>query len=261
MLKKTILVSALSLITACSSVPAGHVGVIVNTYGEDKGISEKTVGVGRYYLGFFKDMYLFPTFLQNYTWSGNESFSMQTKEGLTIKSDMGITYYIKPDNVVRVFQKYRLGVEEITNTFLHNMVRDAVNQVASTMTIEELYSLKKEEFITKVSEIVKPLANETGINVDKIYLIGSFVLPDTVIKSINSKIEATQHAMRVENEVATTKAEAQKRFIQANAEAQANIVISKSLTPEYLKYQALQKWDGVLPKVASEAIPFINFKE
>ena len=268
-------------LTACNRVPAGYRGVIVNLYGSDKGVSEQTVGVGRYYLGWNKELYLFPTFLQNYSWTDKESITMQTAEGLSITTNAGITYQIAPDNVVKVFTKYRLGIKEITNTFLHNMVRDAMNEVASTMTVDQIYGAKKEEFITKVSLKVKNDAAKTGIEVDKIYLIGSFELPNSVMNSINSKIEASQNAVKVENEIATSRAEAQKTIVDAkaaaereiiraeanarqitlNAEAQAkaNKILAESVTPEFVQYQAIIKWDGRLPKTnATGALPFIN---
>jgi len=259
-------------ISACSKVPAGHKGVIVNLYGSDKGVSEETVGVGRYYLGWNKELYLFPTFLQNYTWVESESITMQTSEGLSIKADVGITYEIKPENVSKVFQKYRSGIDEITHTYLHNMVRDAMNSVSSTMSVEDIYGLKKEQFIKNVNEIVKVEALSAGISVDKIYLIGSFILPSTVIDSINTKIQATQNAIKVENEIATSRAEAQKRIvesesfakktlIEAEAKAKANEMISKSLSKELIQYNFVQRWDGQLPKVSgSQAIPLLNIK-
>lgn len=257
-------------LTACNRVPAGYRGVIVNLYGSDKGVSEQTVGVGRYYLGWNKELYLFPTFLQNYSWKGSEAITMQTAEGLSITTNAGITYQIAPDNVVKVFTKYRLGIEEITNTFLHNMVRDAMNEVASTMTVDQIYGAKKEEFITKVSQKVKTDAEKTGIEVDKIYLIGSFELPKSVMNSINSKIEASQNAVKVENEIATSRAEAQKTIVEAQARAQqilinaesqakANQILAASLTPEFVQYQAILHWDGKLPQTnATGVLPFIN---
>jgi len=268
--KKQLLVAALfasASLAGCSKVPAGYQGVIVNLYGSSKGVDAEPVGVGRYWVGWNQELYTFPTFLQNYTWikpdgSGqDESITMQTSEGLSINTDAGITYNIKPENVVKVFQKYRLGIDEITNTFLRNMVRDAMNNVSSTMTVEQLYGANKEQFIGKVNDIVKQAAAQDGIDVDKIYLIGSFRLPETVIDSINSKIQASQNAMKVENEVATAKAEAQKTIIQAQAQAQANDIISKSLTPEFIQYQGLQKWNGVLPQVTSGATPFVRLPD
>lgn len=272
-----------TLITGCSrvSVPAGYRGVKVNLYGADKGVSEEPVGVGRYWLDWNTEIYLFPTFLQNFSWKDKQAIGMQTSEGLSITTSAGITYKIAPENVVKVFQKYRLGIDEITNTFLHNQVRDAMNEVASTMTVEEIYGAGKERFISKVNMIVKDEALANGIDVDKIYLIGSFHLPENVVASINAKIQASQNAMRVENEVATARAEAQKTIVdakaaaernvieaQANAQkitlnatsqAKANRILAESLTPEFVEYQAVLAWDGKLPTMMSDnTVPFIS---
>lgn len=272
-LSKSIIVlaalSATMALTSCSKVPAGYRGVIVNLYGSDKGVAEQSVGVGRYYLGWNSELYLFPTFLQNYSWKDEQAITMQTSEGLSIRTDVGITYSIQPDNVVKVFTKYRLGIDEITNTFLHNMVRDAMNEVASTMTVEQIYGAQKEVFIQKVNEIVKKEANANGIDVDKIYLVGSFVLPESVVGSINSKIQASQNAIKVENEVATSRAEAQKTIVEAEAkgkqilinaesQAKANKILAESLTKEFVQYQAILRWDGKLPQITSGATPFVN---
>lgn len=258
-----------SILVGCGQVPAGYRGVIVNLYGSDKGVAEQSVGVGRYFLGWNSELYLFPTFLQNYSWKDEQAITMQTSEGLSIRTDAGITYCIQPDNVVKVFSKYRLGIEEITNTFLHNMVRDAMNEVASTMTVEQIYGAQKEVFISKVNDVVKAEAYANGIEVEKIYLVGSFELPQTVINSINSKIQASQNAMKVENEVATARAEAQKTIVEAQAngqqtlikaesQAKANKILSESLTKEFVQYQAILRWNGELPRMTSSSVPFIN---
>jgi regulator of protease activity HflC (stomatin/prohibitin superfamily) len=152
------------------------------------------------------------------------------------------------------------------------MVRDAMNEVASTMTVEQIYGAQKEVFIQKVNSIVKKEAFENGIEVDKIYLVGSFELPDTVINSINSKIQASQNAMKVENEVATARAEAQKTIVEAEAkgkqilinaesQAKANKILADSLTKEFVSYQAILKWNGQLPTMTSGAIPFVNLSD
>lgn len=269
-MKKIILASLIPLIISCSKVPAGYRGVKVDLYGSEKGINELSLGVGRYFIGWNSELYLFPTFLQNYTWKKEQAITMQTSEGLSIKTDAGITYSIHPENVVKVFQKYRLGIDEITDTFLHNMVRDAMNEVASTLSVEQIYGSQKENFISKVNVIVKKEAFKNGIDVDKIYLVGSFELPDTVIESINVKIQAAQNAIKVENEVATAKAEALKTIVNAEArgkqilinaesQAKANKILSESLTPSFIQYQSILKWNGELPSmIGNSAIPFIN---
>lgn len=249
-MRKLLAMSAISLacLTGCEYVPAGHKGVIVNLYGETKGVSDETVGVGRYFTWPNKQLFIFPTYIQNYTWKGGDRIQMQTKEGLVIYADVGISYDILPENVSKVFQKYRAGVDEITRVYLHNMVRDAMNEAASELSVEALVGSQKEYFITKVNELVKKDAAESGIDVLKIYLVGSLDLPQTVIESINSKIQATQNAMRVENEVASARAEAQKTIISAKAQADANKMIAESISRELVMYQAIQKWDGKVPR-------------
>jgi regulator of protease activity HflC (stomatin/prohibitin superfamily) len=277
----TAVIGGITAYSISARVPAGYRGVIVNLYGSTKGVSEQSVGVGRYLLGWNREMYLFPTFLQNRSWAKSQAITMQTSEGLTITTDAGITYQIDPDNIVKVFSKYRLGISEITDTFLHNMVRDAMNEVASTMTVDEIYGLKKEQFIRSVNEIVIKLAGENGITVTKIYLIGSFILPQMVKDSIDVKIQASQNAIKVQNEIATSRAEAQKTVVQAEAQskktvieaearaqqimiraesqAKANKILAASLTPEFVQYQAILRWDGRLPTTsAGNAVPFIN---
>ena len=270
MVRGAALLSLTGMLAACDSVPAGYRGVIVSKYGSDKGVAEQSVGVGYYWLGWNRDLYKFPTFLQNYSWKNEQAITMQTREGLSIRTDAGITYSIQPDNVVKVFLKYRLGIEEITNTFLHNMVRDAMNEVSSTMTVEQIYGEQKGRLIDSVNRIVKSEAINNGILVDKVYLVGSFILPDSVIESINSKIQASQNAQKVENEVATSKAEAQKTIVVAEAngkqvlinaesQAKANKILAESLTPEFVSYQAILRWDGKLPTMTgTQALPFIN---
>lgn len=261
-LSKYLTVGSIALLTACTKVPAGYQGVIVNLYGSNKGVSEQSVGVGRYWLGMNKELFVFPTFMQNHTYSQGDSITMQTSEGLTVSTDVGITYTIPAENVTKVFQKYRQGIDEITNVYLRNMIRDSMNQVASTMTVEDLYGPKKEVFIAMVNKQVKSEAKPIGIDVDKVYLVGTFNLPSTVVASINSKIQASQNAMKVENEIATAQAEAQKTIIEAQAKAKANSIINSSLSPEYLQYQMLQKWDGKLPMVSSQGnIPMVKLPE
>ena len=72
-----------------------------------------------------------------------------------------------------------------------------------------------------------------------------------------------------EQAIVVAEAEAKKKVIAADAEAtsiktkaeaqaEANKTISESLSNELIKYQTIDKWDGVLPKVASDANPLIS---
>ncbi len=266
--------------SGCSKVPAGHVGVKVYLFGGDKGVETQELPPGKYWIGINEELYLFPTFTQNYTWTKepidgdntDESISFQTVEGLTVNSDVGISYSVDATKVSILFQKYRKGIDEITDTYLRNMVRDALVTAASTRPIETVYGAGKAELIAEVETRVRAQVEQFGIKLERLYWAGNFRLPQPVTDSINAKIQATQMAQQRENEVAQAKAEANKAIetargeaesmrLRAEAEAAAITIRGKALSenPKVVELEAINKWNGVLPVVSGGGtVPMIN---
>lgn len=267
---------AIASLSSCTKVPAGNVGVKFDLYGGDKGVTGEVVGPGKYWLGWNEEMYLFPTFTQNTVWTKDsapgsetdESITFQDKEGTQINADVGISYAIKADKADTVFQKYRKGVDEITDTYVRNMVRDAINSETSTMDVADVYGPGKEKLMSNVTERVRLQVTDIGIIVEKIYWIGAMRLPPTITTAINSKIEATQKAQQTQNEVERTRAEAEKRLIESRSQAEANRVLNASITSDLIRLKelevqqtAIEKWNGQLPTtVAGTTMPFISVK-
>ncbi len=168
MIIKKICTICLIFLTGCASVPPGNVGVIVNPLGEEKGVENKQLDVGMHFFAPWKSVYLFPIFEQNVTWVAREeddyAFSFQTCEGMAVGADIGITFHLNPNYIPMIFQKYRTGISEITNTFVKNYVRDAINRAASKMQIEDLYGIGKEKFFNDVEMSVKSDLSPIGID-------------------------------------------------------------------------------------------------
>lgn len=273
----------LILLVGCSRVPAGHVGVKVYLLGGEKGVDHEVLGTGRYHIGINEELYLFPTFKQNYVWTkdksegspNDESITFQTLEGMTVGADVGITYLLANDQISNIFEKYRRGVEEITDTFLRNEVRNTFNMIASRYPVESVYGKGKSELLKEVNVLVKKNMLDQGIIVEQIYLIGEFRLPANVVEALNKKIQATQKAMQAEFELRETEAEAKKvvakargqaesKIIQAEAEAKANQAKLSTITNALIAYEkvqnekaAINKWNGQLPTHTS-GIPLIE---
>lgn len=265
-------------ISACSKVPAGYVGIKFNKFGSDKGVALQEKQPGWYWTGVSWDMYTFPTFMQNYTWTknselGDESMSFQTVEGLSVNADVGITYQLDRSKISTLFQTYRRGVDEITDTFLRNMVRDELNKQASGLPIESVYGKGKSQLIESVEADVRKQVKPIGIVVDRIYWIGDLRLPPNVVTSINAKIQATQMSEQRRNEVAQAQAEADKARAEAAGQADAKLTLAKAdaeairirgdalrNNPGLAALNAVDKWDGHLPQymLGSGAVPFIS---
>lgn len=248
----------------------GYVGVKVNLFGDTKGIDTKEMTVGMHLVPPWKSVYRFPIFEQNHMWEGKNSFQFQTKDGMAVMAEVGITYRIRPDAVHDIFARYRRGVEEITDTFLRNYCRDAINKAASRYTVAQLYGSEKEHFFADIEQYVHNTLKEIGIEVSRIYLIDRFHFPPSVIEALNKKIEAMQRAEQRENELREAEAEARKQvaaskgrsesylveatakadavLIEAKSRAEANKLISDSITEYLLVDKAIQQWDGQLPR-------------
>ena len=251
-------------------ISPGYVGVVIDMLGDTKGVETKELHVGMHWIAPWKSVYQFPIFEQNNTWEGNDAFNFQTSEGMAVSAEVGITYHLRPESIPIIFQRYRRGMSEITDVFIRNYIRDAINKSASKTKIEDMYS-GKESFFEDVESHVRSDLSPLGIELSRIYLIGRFHFPQNVITALNSKIEANQRAQQRENELREAEAEAKKQIakaegqarcaiLQAESESKANLLLSQSVTQELIQWQAVQKWDGKLPTVTSGATPFIQVK-
>jgi regulator of protease activity HflC (stomatin/prohibitin superfamily) len=281
--KRWLVLLSLLTLTACSKVPAGHVGIKFYLLGGAKGADTEELGAGRYWIGWNEELFLFPTFTQNHTWTRepidgdttDESITFQTDQGLSVNADVGISYTVDPTKVTMLFQKYRKGIDEITDVYLRNMVRDALVTSASTRQIETVYGAGKAELLADVERRVRDQVEPLGIKVERLYWAGDFRLPATVTAAIDAKIKATQFAQQRANEVAAAKAEADKAveeargvaestLLKAKAEAEAIRVKGEALreNPRLVELSAIEKWDGKLPQlVGSGAVPFVTLPQ
>lgn len=253
-------------------ISPGYVGVVVDLIGDEKGVESKELRVGMHWISPWKSVYQFPIFEQNETWEGDrEGFNFQTSEGMAVSADVGITYHLRSESIPLIFQRYRRGMDEITNVFIRNFIRDAINKSASRTSIEDLYS-GKESFFEEIEKHVRSDLSPIGIELSRIYLIGRFHFPSNVILALNSKIEANQRAQQRENELREAEAEAKKQIAKADgqakclllkseSEAKANKLLAESVTPTLIQWQAVQIWDGKLPHVTGGAIPFIDINK
>lgn len=254
------------------TIQAGYVGVRVNLYA-DRGVNNEVVGTGRYIVGINEKLYAFPTF--NQLRSYDEPFSFQTSDAMDVYARVGVEYNIDPAKASLIFETYRKGIDEITDVNLRQYISDALIKNASTMDINELTQGGKTTLLDSVTKELRSKLNPVGIRIIKLSWTGDLTYPKQVKDSINAKIEATQRALLRENEVAQSKAEAEKlrvaaqgeadaRLMRAKAEAEAIAIKAKALrdNPDVLKLNAIEKWDGKLPiySAGGAPTPFLPIK-
>jgi regulator of protease activity HflC (stomatin/prohibitin superfamily) len=259
------------ILAGCGQVSPGHVGIKVNQYGSNAGVSDQPLSVGTYFTPFGTTIYEYPVFTNTYTYSrsstegsaNNEEFNFQDKNGLGLTADIAVSYSVSPQLAPKLFQKYRTDAPGIIGGPLRNAIRNALVNRAAAMGVEEIYGPRKQELLNSVQIDVASFFNPYGLNVEKLFWAGNVRVPDVVLTQINNKIANEQHALAAQAQVATVQAEAQQRIAQAEGEAKAIQVQGDTLrsNPEVLRLRAIEKWDGKLPQVTSGAMPFIQIEK
>lgn len=284
-MKKIILALAVLLsVSACSRVEVGNVGVKVDKYGDDRGVNAEVLSPGSYFTGFNTSVYEYPTFTKTDKWTKSvsegkaldESLSFQIGGGILVNTDIGIAYHVEKGDVTKVFQKYRTDIEQVSDGPLRNMVRDELNRAGVKYDVESMQGKGKLDLMNEVMVNVQSKAKVIGVSVESISFINDMRFPAAITAAMNAKIQATQDAMRIENEVRQTKATSEKLIVQADAQvkvaeaeakamelrgkamqANANLLELKRLE---VQQDAIKKWDGKLPTqmIPGSTVPFIS---
>jgi regulator of protease activity HflC (stomatin/prohibitin superfamily) len=261
-LMKSILVGIAAFFTltflffSCERIDAGHVGVKVNQYGDNKGVDDVVAVTGMVFFNpFTTAIYEFPTFIQHKEYKNENSFVVNSKDGSEFSVSPIMNYSVQRDKVPAIFSKYRRPLEDIEEGFLKTAVYDAFRLATNKYTADELIS-NRAVFEVEVRRLLDGQLLKEGFIINQ--FTSNLIYPETFKKSIEAKNNAVQAALRAENEVKTAEAQAkikvataegnaQAMLTSAKAEAESNRMKQQTLTPLLLQLEYINKWDGKLP--------------
>jgi len=258
----------LFFLTCTKRIDPGYAGIEVDLYGGNKGVQSYILRTGMvFYNPLITNIVTYPVFVQTAIWTrsrdegraANEEITFNSKEGLVISGDVNLSYQLDEKLVPNFYVKFRQdNLDHFTHGIMRNLTRDAFNEEAVNYTVEELYGIKKEMFLTKVKERVNSNIGTYGIKIEQFGFVGALRIPENVINALNAKIEATQNAIRAENVLRQTEAEAQQQISRAKGAAEANRLLTSSISQQLIEWRRLEinekaliKWNGAVPTVYS----------
>lgn len=266
--------------SACTRISPGHVGIVVNQWGSEKGVSDYTPKVGTFtYNPITTSVFSYPTYMQTVSWvksaqEGNptdESITFTIKGNMAINVDVNLSYDLTPEKVPHFYVQFRSDdLSKFTHGFMRNVTRDAFNELGGGFELDQVMG-DNSTFIAAVRADLQKRVSEYGVNIKQFGVIGAPRPPDAVQQAINAKIQATQLAIQKQNELVQAQADAAKTVAKADgdakatlalaqAQAKANQILSESLTDKLVQYRAIDKWNGQLPQVSGSQVPFISIQ-
>jgi regulator of protease activity HflC (stomatin/prohibitin superfamily) len=195
----------------------------------------------------------------------NDEISFQSAEGLRFTSDVNVSYQLTAGQVPRFYVKFRSDdLEAFTHGFFRDAVRNAF-RISTAYRAEEINGAKQSELIDRVLEQLRLAMQPYGVDVLQLGFATPPRPPESVKAAIEAKIAATQLAERAENEKRQAIAEAAKAVEIARGQAQANDLLTRSLTPQLVQWKQLeileQKWNGQFPQVVgSGTMPLLQLQ-
>ena len=248
-LKALVFFLALSLLVGCTTedISAGYVGVLVHKYGSEKGVSTEILGPGRHTVGMNDEVFKFPTFTQNYTYSKSanegkaedESLNFSVNGGVVGNVDIGISFQFEREHIPKLFQTYQKPVEELLEVVIRNEIRNALNVVGSHYTVDQLLDTSKAEFIQKVKRAVSDTLSRDGITIKEITFASDIRWPQDIATSINQKNQAIIRAKQAEYSEREAAAMAAKDSIKASGQAKASAILAQGMSDRYIEARKL----------------------
>jgi len=240
-------------LTSCERIDAGHEGVLVKLYGSDRGVQDVEIVTGRvFYNPLTEDVYEFPTYVQTIDYP---EFTVNAKDGSVFSVDPTLSFYVTTGKSPFIFKKYRKPLSEITETTLFNYVKDAYRIEFNKSTTDEIIS-NREKFENAIQTQIGNTFKKEGFTIEQ--MTSGLQYPPSIIKAIDEKNSAVQEAMKVENQLKIAEAQARKKIVEAEAEAKANDLRQKTLSPLLIQQQFIEKWDGKTPLYGSSPTFFKN---
>ena len=214
------------------TVDAGEAGVLWKRFSGGVVTDQPVLGEGFHVVAPWNKVYIYEVRRQE----SFEKMKVLSSNGLDIQLDASVWYQPKYDEIGKLHQE--IG-EDYLNRILLPTIRSAARSVVGRYTPEQLYSSKRDAIQEEIFQESKKIINEQHILLDEI-LVRDVTLPATIKDAIERKLRQEQESLEYEFRLEKASKEAQRQIIEAQGKADANKILSASLTDKILRDKGIE---------------------
>ncbi len=228
------------LTSAVKQIDAGEVGV-QSVFGK---VVPETLSSGLNFVNPIANVYIFDAKTQNYTMSavhdegdksGDDAIRVLTADGLEVVVDLTVLFRILPSDAPKILKE--IG-EDYKNKVVRPITRTMIRDNAVYYDAVALYSLKRNEFQTRIYNDIEKNFKKRGLVLEQL-LIRNINLPNSVKQTIESKINAEQDAQKMQFVLQKEKQEAERKRVEAQGIADYQKILSTGLSDKQLQYESI----------------------
>ncbi len=238
-----------------TKVDQGEVGVV---YTMKEGVQKETLNPGYHWVGPFAKVKDYPVAQQQLVLSNNAADFNEKKlekdthvdapaDGGMVKMNMTVNYNFIPEQVTSLYERFNgMDGEQIVESKVKNSILAYIKEVTPKFSVMDIYSTKRAEVGQEITKYLNgKLQEEYGINISSALII-DVQLDKELQAKVQAKEQAKQDAEKAEldKQTAIAQGEADKAKAEANkavtitnaqAEAEANRIVSDSITDNLIK--------------------------
>jgi len=218
-------------------IPPGNVGVVI-VFGK---VQETTLKNGLHLVNPFASIEKMSIRIEEYTMSGisregqvrgDDAIQALTSEGLMVRLDVTVWYYLIPDGAAEVYST--LGLNYV-DKIVRPAARTSIRNVISNYKVEDIYTQNREAVSIQIGENLREAVKGRNLGIERV-LLRDVKLPDKVQNEINAKMAAKQEAEKMEFVLDKARREAERKAVEAQGVSDYNKIIARSLSGNYLQW-------------------------
>ena len=222
-------------------VDAGKVGV-QSIFGN---VKKETLNSGLNFVNPLADIKELDLKTQNYTMSGvhdegsksgDDAIRVLSADGLEVTIDLTVLFRIVPEKAPSIYKQIGLDYVDV---IVRPLSRTRIRDISANYDAIALYSTKRDEFQTRIFNSIEKDFKDRGLVLEQL-LVRNIALPESVKKTIESKINAEQDAQKMQFVLQKEKQEAERKRVEAQGIADYQRIITSTLTDKQLQYEQIK---------------------
>ena len=270
-----VLVVLLLIPTMFVYINPGNVGIVIHKLGG--GVDRRPLSQGLHFRNpLTTGIEEYPVYMQTLVMTrgntdgsaGNDEINVNSVEGQPVSLDVSLSFELDASKTPALYTTFRADIEHIQHGYVKQSIRQALQEVLGSEPIADMLGPKKAEVVARTQQLIASRLAPYGFIV-KQFTINEIRAPAEVMSAINTKNVMQQQALTAQNELQKNTFNAQGDSIRASgrakailaeaqAQAQANQLLSQSITPTLVQYEMAKKWNGQMPQVSGGATPLIQ---
>jgi prohibitin 1 len=214
------------------TIGSGEAGVLYRTFGGGVVTDEPPLGEGFHLVAPWNDVIKYEVRQQELF----EKMKVLSSNGLEIQIDASAWYEPVYSNLGNLHQS--LG-ENYLQRVIQPAIRSAARSVVGRYTPEQLYSSKRDAIQDEIYTETKKILENQYVQLNEV-LVRDVTLPNTIKDAIERKLKQEQESLEYEFRLVTAAKEAEKVIIEAQGKADANRILSASLTDKILQDKGIE---------------------